>query len=162
MAGWQRRMAAGLLALGTFAGIGGTAGASEKTDDWNYRYEYTLTQIDNPCTPQSDDITLRAEFHTVGKTWRYDDGSYWYHGSNRGHLSGSAADGTGYVGGVQFRAQTRVDDGVVDIVAAEKHMRSRVSDAPNVARRYKLHVQFAVDGSWSSMEILKEGEDCRG
>ncbi len=28
MAGWQRRMAAGLLALGTFASIGGTAGYS--------------------------------------------------------------------------------------------------------------------------------------
>ncbi len=162
MAGWQRRMAAGLLALGTFASIGGTAGASEKEYDYNHRYEYTLGQVDNPCTPEFDDITLAAEFHTVGKFWLNDDGSYWYKGSNRGHLSGSAADGTGYVGGVQFRFQTRVDDGVADILTDAKHLLVSQGDAPNFAMRYKVHYRFAIDGSWSSMEILKEGEDCRG
>src|SRR5687768_13726385 len=110
MSGIKRRMAAGLLALGTVTSIGGTAGAAEKVDDYNWRYENTIVQVDNACTPEFDDITLAAEWHTQDKLWRNNDGSWWYQGSSRGHVSGTAADGTRYGGAVQFQAQTRVED----------------------------------------------------
>jgi hypothetical protein len=165
MSGIKRRMAAGLLALGTATSIGGTAGAAgaaEKIDDYKWRYENTLEQIDNPCTPKLDDITLAAEWHTQGKLWENNDGSRWYQGSNRGHLSGTSADGTGYVGAVQFQAQTRVEDGVISTVTDSKHLLVSQGDAPNFSLRYKVLIRFAADGSFSTMEILKEGTDCRG
>ena len=130
MTGIKRRMAAGLLALGTFASIGGTASAAEKTADYNWRYEGTIMQVDNPCTAEFDDITLDARWHGVGKTWENDDGSWWYQGSNRAHVSGSSLDGTRYGGGVQFQAQTRIVDGVVSMVSDAKHLLVSQGDAP--------------------------------
>ena len=162
MTGIQRRIAAGLLALGTFASIGGTASASEKVSDYNERYENTIVMVDNPCTPEFDNITLDAQWHLVGKTWVNDDGSWWYQGSNRGHVSGSAADGTEYGGSVHFQAQTRVVDGIVNIVSDAKHKLVSQGDAPNFTVRWKIRSTFALDGTSSSFEVVKEGEDCHG
>ena len=157
----QRRVAAGLLLLGALAGGAGTAGAAEKTEDYNLRYQTVLTGIDSPCTPEFDDITLVADWHTVAKYWVSDDGSWRYQGSNRSHLDGSAADGSRYGGTNQFRAQTRVADGVVETISDEKHMLVGRGQAPSFTLRMKVQVRWALDGSFTSYEVLKEGADCR-
>jgi hypothetical protein len=162
MSGIKRRMAAGLLALGTFASIGGTASAAEKVDDYNWRYENTIVQVENPCTPEIDDITLVAQWHTQGKLWQNNDGSWWYQGSSRAGVSGTAADGTRYGGSVHFQAQTRVEDGVISTVTDARHTLVSQGDAPNFSVQYKVLIRFAADGSFSTIEVLKEGEDCQG
>ena len=116
MNGMKRRMTAGLLGLVAMAGVGaaGTADAAEKTEDSNWRFHIVLTQIDNPCTPEFDDITLDADGHSVVKFWLANDGASRYQGSSRLQLSGTAADGTGYGGYTHYVGKTLFENGVFD------------------------------------------------
>lgn len=159
MSGVKRRMAAGILALGTTTSIGGAAGAAgaaEKVDDYKWRYENTLVRIDNPCTPRFDDITLLAEWHTQGKLWENNDGSWWYQGSNRGHnvRHGGRRDA--------LRRQRPVPGADAGRGRCDLHGHRlpapacQPGDAPNSSLRYNVLIRFAADGSFSTMEILKE------
>ncbi len=56
-------------------------------------FEFVMPGVDNPCTPQFDDITLTANGHASTKEWLNDDGS---RGQThlRIRLAGQAANGT--------------------------------------------------------------------
>ncbi|MFP5318625.1 MAG: hypothetical protein ACLGI2_10065 [Acidimicrobiia bacterium] len=158
----SKRIAGGLVALVAAGGLAGPAHAAEKVEEYNVRFETVLTSIDNPCTPAFDDITLSASGHAVAKRWIHEDGSWRYQGNVRLDLSGRAADGTEYGGSSQFRAQTRVEDGVVSIVADDRHRLVSHGADPNFSLRLKVRVQFAVDGSFSDYEVLKDRSACQG
>ena len=159
----QRRVAAGLLAIGTVAGVAGTAQAAEKTADYNERFEIVMPGVDNPCTPEFDNILLTGSMHAVGKTWGDMASDSWRsQSSTNTRLSGTAADGTRYGGGGSFHAQTRLEDGVVSI-SADTHdrMTSQGSD-PNFTLRLKVKVSFPVDGGAPTFEVIKDAAECRG
>ncbi|MGH9278198.1 MAG: hypothetical protein ACRD12_08830, partial [Acidimicrobiales bacterium] len=110
-----RRIAGAVLVVGALALTGGTAQAAEKVDDTQTTFEFVTPGVDNPCTPEFDDITLTGTGHYAFKMWVAEDGSIRYQTHLNIHLAGDAADGTGYVGGDRFGAQTRIEDGVVYI-----------------------------------------------
>jgi hypothetical protein len=159
----QRRVAAGLLAIGTMAGVAGTAHAAEKTIDHNERYQFVVTGVDNPCTPQFDDITLDTALHAISKVWGdFEDDSWRSQSHLNVHQAGSAADGTQYLGGGSFQAQARLQDGVVSISADTKNRLVSQGSDPNFVLRMKVLVTFPVDGGSSTWEVVKDAAECRG
>jgi hypothetical protein len=107
----QRRMATSVLVLGGLVGIAAPAQAADKVEDNRLSLEFVMPGVDNPCTPEFDDITLAANGDISTKVWVDADGSSRSVTRLRIHLAGEAADGTGYVGANQFRAETRIEDG---------------------------------------------------
>lgn len=159
----QRRVAAGLLAIGTVAGVAGTAQAAEKTIDHNEHYQYVVTGVDNPCTPQFDNITLDTSLHAISKMWgSFEDGSWHSQSHVNVRQAGSAADGTRYSGGGSFQAHTVLEDGVVSSSADTKNRLVSNGSEPNFFLRLKLKVTFPVDGGPGTWEVIKDAAECRG
>lgn len=158
----QRRMAAGLLAFGVLAGLPAAAQASEKVDDFDMRFEFTVNGVNNPCTPQLDDITLDGSGRVMGKMWRDDDGSMRALSTMRVRLDGDAADGTGYVGHSEFKAHTEIEGDVAHISTDAKHLLVSQGADPNFFLRYKINVTFDLVGTGSTVEVVKDQAECRG
>lgn len=164
MNGMKQRIAAGVLGLVTAAGIGtaGTASAADKIWDENVRIHTVLTQIDNPCTPEFDDITLDADWHSVVKYWLDNDGAWRYRGSTRAQLAGTAADGTSYVANLHYVGSSQTEDGVIEQNIDEHHLLVSQGSAPNFTLRLKMHIRLYFDGTPAEYDIVKDGTDCRG
>jgi hypothetical protein len=162
MKAMQRRMAGGAVIIGVLLGASFPAQASEKVEDEKARFETVFTGVDNPCTPEADDITLTVTGHAMTKSWVNDDGSSRRHTLLQIHASGAAADGTGYVGNDQFRAHTIISDGVVYITADTRvRLVSQGSD-PNFDLRFKVRNSFELNGPNSTFEVIKDYAQCRG
>ncbi len=146
MNGLQRRMAAAVLVVGGLAGLAAPAHAADKVDDSRITFPVVVAGLDNPCTPEYDDIALSGTGHAFTKMWVAEDGS------SRGrthlgiHVSGQAADGTGYVGTDSFDAQTRIEDGVAYI-----QMRART--AGHFTKYYNLEPR-PLAGLGASLFVL--------
>jgi hypothetical protein len=162
MNGLQRRMAGALLVVGGLAGLAGPAQAAGKVDDSRITFPVFAAGIDNPCTPEYDDITVSGTGRAFSKVWVAEDGSSRARTHLGIHLSGEAADGTGYVGADHFDAHTRIEDGVAYITADSRTRLTSQGADPNFALRLKVRVSFALDGSSSSYEVVKDQTDCRG
>jgi hypothetical protein len=154
-------MAAGVFVLGALVASGTPAHAAEKVEDNRVSFEFVMPGVDNPCTPQFDDITLTANGHASTKTWLYDDGSRT---QTRLHIrwAGHAADGTGYVGRDSFDAQTQVEDGWVYITADTRNRLTSQGSDPNFELRLKVRVTFDLAGTSSTTEVVKDYAECRG
>jgi hypothetical protein len=154
-------MAAGALLLGALVAGGTPAQAAEKVEDNRMSFEFVMPGVDNPCTPQFDDITLTANGHASTKTWLNDDGSRM---QNRLHIrwAGQAADGTGYVGRDSFDAHTEIEDGWVYITADTKSRLTSQGSDPNFDLRLKVRVTFDLAGTSSNTEVVKDYAECRG
>ena len=157
-----RRVGAGVAAFGVLAGIPQAASAAEKVEDQRMSFTYVLPSEDNPCTPQFDDIAITVSGDVVLKTWLNNDGSSRRQIFVRTHLSGEAADGTNYVGGDSFHAQTRTEDGFAYIDADTQQRLTSAGDAGNFHLRYKVRVAFDLSGTNSTMDVVKDSTECRG
>ncbi len=130
-------------------------------EDSRVSFEFVMPGVDNPCTPQFDDITLTANSHAFTKEWLNDDGS---RGQThlRIRLAGQAADGTSYLGGDSFNAHTRIDDGWVYITADTRNRLTSQGSDPNFDLRLKVCVTFDLAGTSSTFDVVKDYAACRG
>lgn len=71
---------------------------------------FTETGIDNPCTPEFDDLTLEITDRVQGSTWT-GDGTVFIDLHITGHGRGIAADGTRYEAKLNLRETSELDDG---------------------------------------------------
>ena len=155
-------MAAAVIVVGGVAGLAAPAQAADKADDSRITFPISALAIDNPCTPEFDDITVSGTGHAFTKMWVAEDGTSRARTHLGIHVSGQAADGTGYAGADHFDAHTRIQDGVAYITADSRiRLTSRGTDA-NFAVRLKVRVSFALDGSSWSYEVINDQADCRG
>jgi hypothetical protein len=162
MNGLQRRMAAAVLVVGGLTGLAAPAQAADKVDDSRITFPINMTGVDNPCTAEYDDITLSGTGHAFTKMWVAEDGSSRARTHLGIHASGEAAHGTAYVGADSFDAQTRIEDGVAYITADTRSRLTSQGADPNFNLRLKVQVSFALDGSSSTYEVVKDQADCRG
>ena len=158
----QRRLATSILVLGGLVGTAAPAQAADKVEDDRLSFEFVMPGVDNPCTPQFEDITLTASGDTSTKVWVDDDGSSRRLIHVRIHLAGEAADGTGYVGANQFKAETRIEDGSAYITADTKNRLTSQGSDPNFELRLKVRVSFDLSGTSSKFEVVKDHAECRG
>ena len=159
----QRRMAAGLLAVGALvAASGSPATAADKVVDFRMPFEYTVPGWDNPCTPAFDDITMTTSGVVAWKVWQAEDGSVRAHSHVHMHLAGEAADGTAYVGANHFTADNRIEGPVSSFVGDSKTRLTSQGAGPNFYVRYKSQGSLNMEDFTWTFEILKDQLECRG
>lgn len=156
------RSATAGIALGIVALAASPAQAAEKVEDSRIAFEVVVPGVDNPCTPEFDDITVTAYGHGWTKIWTAEDGSSRSRIHLGMHLAGEAADGTGYVGSERFDSETRIEDGVASIVADTKSRLTSQGSDPNFDLRYKVRVSFDLSSPSATFEVIKDHAECRG
>lgn len=158
----QRRMAVAGLVFGIAAGGAGPALAADKLYDEHYTYEYTWTGVDNPCTPEFDDIALRYSVRAHVQVWG-DDGEFSHARSHwRTQYEGAAADGTRYVGSDSTVSQSQVEGDTVELTADSKVRLTSQGSAPNFHLRYTIRASFELTGPGFSVEVIRDSQECRG
>ncbi|HEX6597269.1 MAG TPA: hypothetical protein VF045_10055 [Acidimicrobiales bacterium] len=158
----QRRMAVAGLVFGIAAGSAGPAMAAEKAYDEFYSYEYTMSGVDNPCTPEFDNITVTVGTRAHVQVWTEDGEFSRAQSSWRTQLEGRAADGTRYVGGSSDSSHANVEGDVVTVGADSKSRLTSQGSAPNFHLRYTTVASFELFGPGWSVEVIRNSTECRG
>lgn len=130
--------------------------AAEKTSDVTLRLPVQLTDVDNPCTPDADHITMSGVLHMNAKTFRSASGQTRMLGRYTAHANGAAADGTRYVLQEQEKVDT-VSVGTSNVFTFTMRASTiSAGAAPNGTMR--LSVTLTAGGSYS----FTVSSDCHG
>jgi hypothetical protein len=130
----------------------GTPALATRSDQSNERLEFTLTDVDNPCTPAVEAMTLEGIIHGQGSQWDNDHFKSHYNVT----LTGEDADGVQYQG-------TSSGNGKGDFLGSPTEdvviitVLNSLGGTPNFVSKIVLH--FAADGT---IQVDKAGEECRG
>ncbi|MGH9278915.1 MAG: hypothetical protein ACRD12_12530 [Acidimicrobiales bacterium] len=157
----QRRIAAGAVLLGAFIGFAAPAQAAEKEIDVRESAHF-VTTMDNPCTPDFDEIAMTADVTYTYKLWVAEDGSVRYREQSVVKLAGLAADGTRYVGSSPYQAMSRVEDGLVHATFDVSTRLSSQGSSPNFTARYKVLFSYNLSTGESTWELIKDFNECQG
>lgn len=125
--------------------------ASEKVVDERFSTSFD-TALDNPCTPQFDDIAGVITFDSHTQLWLEPDGSFRVSSRGTGTFEGQDADGARYVGRDSFRSTetsdsadgswTEKDGSVIRLIGQ--------GEAPNFV------VRLNIFRSWSPETAFRE------
>jgi hypothetical protein len=127
-------------------------GASElatRTDHNNVWEEFSVLDLDNPCTPAVEAIDLEGKIHGQGSIW--DNGHFKSHYDV--NLTGVDADGVRYQGSSTGNGNlgSVIEDMVISTVI------NSTGGGPNFTSKIVLH--HHKDGT---VTVDKAGEECRG
>jgi hypothetical protein len=118
----------------------------DQSNDW---FEFSLPDVDNPCTPAVEAIDLEGKIHGQGGSW--DNGHYKSHYDL--NVSGVDADGVRYQG--TSTGNGNLGDPIEDMVIST--VINSNGGLPNfVSKIVLLHHK---DGT---LQVDRFGEECRG
>ena len=120
-----------------------------------------MTGVDNPCTPDFDDITLNGSEHFIFKSWIDDSGESRYLSYGEISWSGRAADGTRYVGRDKFHSGGRFDGTVVSTAQDNSTLLVSQGSDPNFLTRYKVAMTWDISIGEATFTLIKDIDQCR-
>ena len=156
----RRNLAVAGLVVGCAAMSAVPAQAAEKVYEEHYTTSFVFEHMDNPCTPEFDDITLTIEGRGSAKTWEDGSGDSRSEGRYRAQLTGVAADGTRYVGSEHSIVHFDLVEGESTVHADFRSRLVSQGSAPNFDARFTMVLRYELPDS--SIEIIRDGQHCRG
>jgi hypothetical protein len=123
-----------------------------RTDHSNIRVDFLLEDVDNPCTPAIESITLEGVIHGQGSQWDNDHFKSHYNVA----LTGEDANGVRYVGSSTGNGKGEFPGSETEDVVISTPLISQ-GDVPNFITKIVLH--HHKDGT---ITVDKAGEECRG
>lgn len=130
------------------------AGCAEPSFNYNYREAASVYELDNPCTPEFDDISLTGEAHYMGRLTVDENGVSHQKIHYNAHLTGEGIDGTPYVVNDVGNIELKTEDPSIQTVS------SKVIGLGNTGNFIQnLVVQINPDGD---IDIKINKSACRG
>lgn len=154
------RMLAAVLVATAASGCGeaptapvdhGSPELATRIDDNNDRLEFSLQDVDNPCTGGDDAIDLEGVIHGQGSLW--DSGHFKTHYNL--NLTGVDADGVRYLGVSTGNGKGEFLESEADAVIST--VINSLGGTPNFVSKIVLH--HHSDGT---ITVDRAGEECRG
>jgi hypothetical protein len=144
------------IALGILMTATG-ATAAPRGEHFNATFRFTESGIDNPCTPEFDDITLNITDRVQGFEWT-ENGTFFFdiHVSGRGE--GVAADGTVYSGKINDKASGSDSEEGVDVQFRSVLRFISRGSAPNFFAQEWGHFTFPPE----ALTFERQRVECRG
>jgi hypothetical protein len=118
----------------------------DQNNDW---FDFSLPDVDNPCTPAVEDIDMEGKIHGQGAVWDNDHFNSHYNVN----LTGVDVDGVRYQG--QSTGNGNVGDPVEDMVIST--VINSNGGLPNFTTKIVLH--HHKDGT---ITVDTAGNECRG
>ena len=151
-------LVAAMVACGALAAP--AALAAEKVVDERFSTSFD-TVLDNPCTPQFDDISGVITFENHTQLWIEADGSARVSTRGTSAFEGHDADGTHYVGRDSFRSTetsdadggwTEKDGSVIRLIGQ--------GDAPNFVVRLNIFRSWSPTAGYRE-NVVQDSVSCR-
>jgi hypothetical protein len=130
----------------------GTPALATRLSQDNLRLPFTLSDVDNPCTPAVEAMVLEGIIHGQGSEWDNDHFISHYNVT----LTGEDADGVQYQGTSSGNGKGDYPGSPAEDVIISTVMNS-LGGTPNFVTKIVLH--FAADGT---VQVDKAGDECRG
>lgn len=130
----------------------GSPAWATRTEHSNIRVEFSLLDVDNPCTPEIEAIDLEGIIHGQGSVWDNDRFKSHYDVN----LTGVDANGVRYQGTSTGNGKGEFPGSETEDVVISTVINSQ-GGTPNFVTKIVLH--HHKDGT---VQVDKDGEQCRG